>query len=75
MPSKVSQSKKVAKESTKPTDTLNNEETLREYAWKELFSQFESTTNAETLPMSTSVTTGVLGMPAPGSRRTPDFDS
>jgi len=73
-PPKVSWPKKVAKESIKPMDTLNNEETLREHTWKELFSQFENTTNKEILPMSTSVTTRVLGMPAPGSRRAPDFD-
>jgi len=72
---KVSQSKKAAKESTKPTNTLNNKETLQEHVQKKLFSQFESITNVETLPMSTSVTTEVLEMPAPGSRRALDFDS
>jgi len=61
--------KKAAKESNKPKGPQVEEESLREHAQRELLNP------SENLTMSTSMVTGVLGMPAPGSRHAPEFDS
>jgi len=45
------------------------EESLREHTQRELLN------STENLTMLISMATGVLGMPAPGSRRAPEFDS
>jgi len=64
----VTRSKKAAKESNKPKGSQIEEENLRKHAQKELLNSTENST------MSMSMVTGVLDMPALGSRRAPDFD-
>jgi len=65
----VTRPKKAAKESNKPKGSQVEEESLREHTQRELLNP------SENLTMSTSMATGVLGIPAPGSRRAPEFDS
>jgi len=61
-PADVTRPKKAAKNSNKPKGPQIEEESLREHTRRELLNLTEN------LIMSTSMTTGVLGMPAPGSR-------
>jgi len=68
-PTEVTRPKKVTKESNKPKGSLVEEESLREHARRELLN------STENLTMSTLMATGVLGIPTPGSRQAPDFDS
>jgi len=70
----ITRPKKAAKDSNKPKGPQIEEGSLREHAWKELLNYTESITNPKILPMSTSTTTGVLGMSVPRSRWAPDFD-
>ena len=67
-PAEVTRPKKAAKESNKPKRPQVEEESLREHTWRELLNPIEN------LTISMSMTTEVLGMQAPGSRRAPDFD-
>jgi len=67
-PTEVTRPKKSAKESNKPKRSLVEEESLREHTRRELLNP------SENLTMSTSIATGVLGMPAPGSKHAPEFD-
>jgi len=68
-PTDIIRPKKAAKESNKLKGHQVEEESLREHAQRELLNP------SENLTMSTSMATGVLGMPAPGSRCAPEFDS
>jgi len=68
-PTDIIRPKKAAKESNKPKGPQIAEESLREHARRELLNPTEN------LTMLTLIATRVLGMPAPGSRRAPDFDS
>jgi len=61
--------KKAAKESDKPKGPQIAEESLREHTQRELLNPTEN------LTMLTSMATGVLGMPALGSRHASEFDS
>jgi len=67
--SDVIRPKKAAKDSNKPKGPQIEEESLREHARRELLNP------TEILTMSMSMATGVLDMPAPGSRQAPEFDS
>jgi len=64
----VTRPKKAAKESNKPKRSQIKEESLRKYIQRELLNSTENST------MLMSMVTGVLGIPALGSRRAPDFD-
>jgi len=68
-PADVIRPKKAAKDSNKPKGPQIEEESLREHARRELVNPTEN------LIMSTSMATGVLGMPAPGLKQAPEFDS
>jgi len=65
----VTRPKKAAKESNKPKGSQVEEESLREHTRRELLNP------SENLTMSTSMATGVLGMPVPESRHAPEFNS
>jgi len=64
----VTKPKKATKESNKPKGSQVEEESLREHAQRELINP------SENLTMLISIATGVLGMPALGSRHVPEFD-
>lgn len=67
--SKIPQSNQVAKiDSIKLIDILINYKILHNNTLKKLSSQFEITTNTETLSMVMPATTRVLEMPVPKSR-------
>jgi len=68
-PTDIIRYKKAAKESNKPKGPQIEEKSLREHAQRELLNPTEN------LTMLTSMATGVLGMPVPGSRCAPEFDS
>jgi len=68
-PTEVTRPKKATKESNKPKGSQVEEESLREHAQRELINP------SENLTMLISIATGVLGMPALGSRHAPEFDS
>jgi len=65
----VTRPKKAAKKSNKPKGFQIEEKSLREHAQRELLN------STENLTMLMSIATGVLGMPALGSKRAPEFDS
>jgi len=68
-PTDIIKPKKAAKENNKPKGPQIAEESLREHAQRKLLNPTEN------LTMSTSMATGVLGIPVPGSRCAPEFDS
>jgi len=68
-PTEVTRPKKAAKESNKPKGPQVEEKSLRGHAQRELLNPTEN------LTMLMSMATGVLGMPAPGSKRASEFDS
>ena len=64
-PAEVTRPKKATKESNKPKGPQIKEESLRGHAQREILN------TTENLTMSMSMTTGVLGMLAPGSKKAP----
>jgi len=68
-PANITRPKKAAKNSNKPKGPQIEKKSLREHTRRELLNPTEN------LIISTSMTTGVLGMPASESRRAPEFDS